>query len=184
MIRADGGSNATYSGGGGRIALAVTNAGADFSMFAGVFSARGWGAPPYGRIAGGAGTVYLRTADRGIDEGTLIVDNGSLAAVGHTEINSDVTGCAVGDVIVRNKGVLVLFTNQSLAFGGIWSNSAGVDAQEGSRVIVAGGPASTSVFYGATTFMGLICTNAGGKIFVRSRQNQQDCSQWPADAQG
>ena len=52
------------------MAVVVTNAGADFADYTGQIVAYG-GRKAAG--AGGAGTVYLRTAGQGLEEGTLVV---------------------------------------------------------------------------------------------------------------
>jgi len=158
-------------GGGGRVALTVTDPGANFSSYTGLIAAYGapTNTPLY--VLGGAGTVYLRTAAQGLNSGTLIIDNGGGGAAGgalSTEISSNVTGTVVGDVLIRNKGYLVVNTNQSLTLSGIWSNAANFDAYSGSRIVFAGGTSSTSTVYGANTFMGLICTNAGKTLLFQA----------------
>jgi len=158
IIRARGGVNG--QGGGGRIAMVVTNGGADFSSFFGSISA--FGNPN----SGGAGTVYLRTATQGPTEGALVIDNNNATSGAATEINSNVTGTVVGDVLIQRKGYLLLATNQSLTLGGVWSNAASFASQWGSQVIFAGGASSTSTVYGTNTFMGLICTNGVGKTLL------------------
>jgi len=147
------------NGGGGRISLAVTNEGADFSTFTGTILA-------CGGVGGGAGTVYLRTALQGPNEGTLIVDNNSLASGDITEINANVTDVIVGNVLIRNKGYLVIATNQNLVLSGVWSNSATFVPRYGSQVIFTGGASSTSRVYGSSAFMGLTCSNTTGKTLL------------------
>ncbi len=160
-IQANGGGGYN-GGGGGRIALAVTNAGEDFSLFTGQITAYTEAATT-GR--GGAGTIYLRKAGQGLHEGTLIVDNAGQAGKA-TEISSNVTEAAVGTVILRNRGNLVLQTNQTLTVGGSWSNAATFTALTGSEVVFAGAAGSTAVVYGSSTFVGLICTNGGGQTLL------------------
>jgi len=157
VISANGGTK----GGGGRIALVVTNVGADFSLYTGSISAAGG-------AGSGAGTVYLRTAAQGLNEGSLIVDNSNAGIIRYTEITSNVTGAVVGDVLIRNQGYLLLRTNQALTLSGIWSNGANYSSQWGSQVIFAGGISSTSTIYGASTFMGLTCTNASKTLLFQA----------------
>lgn len=163
VITANGGTG-YGGGGGGRIALAVTNAGADFSSFVGSISAFG-GNGSAGSAA--AGTVYLRTAGQGIDMGALIIDNNNVTAAGAlTVINLNVTDAVVGDVIIRNKGCLLVDTNQALTLSKAWSNAASFTANTESRIIFSGAAGSTSTVYGNNTFMGLVCTNTFGKTLV------------------
>jgi len=167
IIRANGGLSG--AGGGGRVALVVTNTGLDFT---GIISAYGGGtASSYGFPGvniGGAGTVYERTGSQGFNEGTMIVDNANLSATDRTEISSNVTEAVVGNVLIRNGGYLLLRTNQTLTVNGIWSNAANFVSQSGGQVIFAGGASSTSTVYGASTFMGLTCTNAGKTLLFQA----------------
>ena len=153
-------------GGGGRIALVVTNAGADFSSFTGPIQA-------FGSARGGAGTVYLRTAAQKFDEGILIINNNNLSLGNATIINSNVTDAVVGDVLIRNNAHLLIDTNQALTLGGVWSNAARFEAYWGAKVIFAGNASSTSTVYGSNTFMELVCTNGAGKtiLFEAGRTN-------------
>ena len=163
-IRANGGTvtSGEGAGGGGRIALVVTSTGADFSTYTGPITAyRGTNSGTWG----GAGTVYLRTAAQGLHEGTLIIDNNAITAYA-TEISSNVTDTVVGNVLIRNGAYLLLCSNQTLTVGGVWSNTASFEAQWGSQVILAGGTSSTSTVYGTNLFMGLTCTNTGGKTLL------------------
>jgi len=167
-IRANGGVSLFQAGGGGRVALVVTNAGANFSSFTGTNSAYGgYGTGTYGGC-GGAGTVYLRVAGQGIDEGTMIVDNRNQASTFHADIVSNVAGTAVGHVLIRNNGYLLVCSNQNLVVSGIWSNGARFGTQFGSQVIFAGGASSTSTVYGTNQFMGLTCTNAGKTLLFQA----------------
>ncbi len=159
VFRANGGGT-TYPGGGGRIALVLTNAGAVFTNFSGSIQALGGGA------AAGAGTVYLRTTAQGLNEGILILDNSNVTTTGYTEIGSNVTDAAVGDLFIRNGAYLRLLTNQSLTVGGVWSNGANFSAQADSSVFFAGSAGSTSLLYGSSTFMRLYCTNGLAKTLL------------------
>lgn len=154
-------------GGGGRISLTVTNANADFSGFSGANVAYG-GRFGAGTSRSGAGTVYLCEAGQGLDGGTLIVDNNNAPTIvsSSTVVNSQVTDTIVGNVFIKQNGFLLLDTNQTLTVSGIWSNTARFEGYEGSAVIFTGPAASTSIFYGATSFLGLICTNTNGKTLV------------------
>jgi len=161
-IRANGGATSD-PGGGGRISLVVTQAGANFSLYTGPILATGGGSR-----AAGAGTVYRQRADQPLNGGTLIVDNYNVANNGYTDINLNMAAPMVGDVILRNNAILLLYANQNLTVGGTWSNAATFSAQLGSQVIFAGDPSSTSMVYGVNTFMGLICTNAGKTLLFQA----------------
>ena len=162
VISANSATNVTSDspGGGGRISLAVTNAGADFSEYFGVITAYGGRKP--GSTCGGAGTVYLREAGQGLYEGTLFVDNDNMLGLG-TEISSNVLDATVGNVFIRNGGLLRINTNQTLTLSGDWHNNASFTGLTDSAVIFDGPPASTSSVYGFTTFSGFLCTNGLGK---------------------
>jgi hypothetical protein len=73
---ADSASGSRVSGGGGRVAVILTEAGQDFSSFSGQFQAFG-GEEPLATSynAGAAGTVYLQDGDDVPGEGRLIVSN-------------------------------------------------------------------------------------------------------------
>ncbi len=157
VIRANGGP-ADYggtAGGGGRVALVVTNTGADFSLFTGTVQATG----------PGSGTLYLRTAAQSLNRGTLLISGGFGSSL--TEVNANVTDAVVGDVLIRN-GCLTVSSNQTLVLSGVWSNAANFTAQSGSRVVFAGGASSTSTIYGVSTFMGLTCTNGGKTLLFQA----------------
>ncbi len=118
-IRANGRSNC---GGGGRVAIVLTGAGADFSNWSGANQAFGGWTP-----VSGAGTVYRRTA-AGVD--TLIIDNNNATDVdaaaqfnwgpfGHiaTLMPSDVDLHSFSNVLIRNKGVLGIKGDTTVNFG-------------------------------------------------------------------
>ena len=94
IIRANGSrATDTYrAAGGGRIALVVTNAGADFSLYAGSVLSFGGGG-----FAGAGGTIYKkRTADRP-GRGIVLVDNNGLAAPDYTEVPPGSPGNVPGE---------------------------------------------------------------------------------------
>ncbi len=163
-ITANGGVNAD-PGGGGRVALVVTNAGADFSTFTGLIQANSGG------TSAGGGSIYLRTAAQDVNAGTLIFDNGGYSA-SYTDINSNINDLVFGDVLIRNGALLRVYSNKTLTISGIWSNRASFSALSGSMVAFTGGAASTSLVYGSTTFSHLLCTNAGKVLmFQNGRTN-------------
>jgi hypothetical protein len=166
-IQANGGNWWDYwhPGGGGRIAITVTNAGADFSSYTGSIQACS-GRKTTDASTAGAGTVYLRTAGQGPTDGILIVDNDNLSNTYRTEIGSNVTDAVVRDVFVRNKGYLFVDTNQTLTVGGTWSNAAVFTGLTESVVNFAGPPGSTSILYGSTLFMNFFSTNGADKTLL------------------
>lgn len=127
-IHADGakGQNSagSVSGAGGRVAVTLTKSGADFTDFGGRISAYGaCGAKSVPQ--NGAGTVYLRTGDQGDTEGTLVIDNGgSNRRDLPTPITADVTDTEVGNVLVRNGGILDVTQGGTLTVHGDWTTEA------------------------------------------------------------
>ena len=157
-IRANGGRgiNDGYgcgAGGGGRVAVVLTGS----SSF-GAVTVQALGGVN-GGLSGAAGTVYTRTASQGPNDGVLVVANNGVDAVYTTEISSNVTDAAVGDVVIRNGGEVRLNTNRALVVYGSFSNGVAFMADPGTTVTLAGTNAAT--IYGASTFQTFVCTNAG-----------------------
>ncbi len=113
--------SAASSGSGGRVAIALTGAGADFSSWTGANQAFGGLTP-----VGGAGTVYRRTA-AGASE--LIIDNNNATdqeasafnwgPFGHisTLMPADVNLNGFSNVVIRNNGVLGIKGDTTVNFG-------------------------------------------------------------------
>ena len=74
-ISANGGSYSWMSGSGGRVAVKLTGAGADFSDFSGVISASG--RKEGGQNRGSAGTIYLRKGSEGAKAGVVKIEMAS-----------------------------------------------------------------------------------------------------------
>lgn len=75
-LQADGGPvNNDSAGGGGRIALVLTQPGRDFAGFTGTALAYGGRKAGTGVVLAGAGTVYWQTGDEGAKRGLIVVDN-------------------------------------------------------------------------------------------------------------
>ena len=150
----------TNRSGGGRVAVWLTDPGADFSNFSGVISA--WGCGDKSKL-GGAGTVYLKTGDQAANEGTLIIDNRyNATAVGDTEIGSEVTDADVGSVILGLGARLRVIDEQSFTVRGSFSitNSAATfTMEEGSTLIFAGN--SPATISGALSAAKVICQTPG-----------------------
>ena len=132
-IRANGGprgqpTGASYAGGGGRVAIVLTGANADFTSWGGTNQAFGGACAEVNAVNGAgnaaAGTVYRRTA-AGVDE--LIIDNnngGTTAALGlvpygniSTLMPDGVNLHSFSNVIIRNYGVLGIKGDTTVNFG-------------------------------------------------------------------
>jgi hypothetical protein len=141
------------AGGGGRIAVVLTNS----SGFATVtFSARGGGVGSGNGEAGAAGTVYLQAS--GQTYGNLVVSNNQSTAAA-TLIGTNVTGAIVGDMTLQNLARLSVFTNRTLAVYGNWSNGTANAVAGGGTVVFAG--VTTNTLYGNTTFDNFTCQTPG-----------------------
>jgi len=119
VFSANGGTATGYSGGGGggRVGLVVTNAGADFSHIdlAKVMARGGTGGSvPHG----GAGTVYLQTPAQGAGKGSVTIDNNALIGT-RTQFppftNAVPDELRYASVIVTNRGALAVTTSDRIA---------------------------------------------------------------------
>ena len=113
ILASGGNGGGTGAGGGGRISIVVTNAGADFSSWSGTNTAYA-GVNNY---PGSSGTVYLqKPADNG--KGTLIIDNNNTAMGKWYESQTrmppgaDLGNCS--NIILTNKGVLAIISDTKL----------------------------------------------------------------------
>jgi len=155
-------AGAVGTGGGGRVAVILTD-GNDFGNI--VMTA-------YSAIAshvpGAPGTVYTQTMDQGPGGGTLVINASNIisAVVSSTLINSNVTDCMVGTVLITNAAKLRIDTNQTLAVNRDWINTGGTNlsfiANTGSTVIM--GSTNTATVSGSNTFYNLTCTNSGKTV--------------------
>ncbi len=94
-----------YGSGGGRIAVILTGAGADFSGFSGAMTAYG----------AGAGTVYRELPTDAAGQGELIVNNGG----GLTDLNGgQALSYTFSRVTVTNAGVIAVSANGTLNLSG------------------------------------------------------------------
>jgi len=113
----DGAWNIPNSGGGGRIAVVLTEAGATFSSFTnsgGAFTAFG-GDTGTGR-EGGAGTVYIQSGDQVLaaQPGTVIIDNNDwpVSDVYSTRIPETIDLTQFAEIIIRNEGIMEISDHQ------------------------------------------------------------------------
>jgi autotransporter-associated beta strand protein len=128
VVDAAGGSGSAYTGGnggGGRIAVILTN-----SAAFGAVACRAYGGGS-GVAAAGAGTVYLQSAGQASGEGTMIVDNGNLTSVnplGACTLINEYDLNTLGALIIRNRGILGINTNTTIDFGAAKIQGAGASA--------------------------------------------------------
>ena len=161
-------SGTTNRSGGGRVAVWLTEPGADFTDFTGVISA--WGCGDKSKL-GGAGTVYLKTGDQAENEGTLIVDNRyNATTIGATEIGVDVTDTEVGSVVIGLGSRLLVKEGKTLTVNGDFAitNAAGGSfvAEDGSALVFAGNAPAT--IRGSLTAENFICQTAGKSLSFAS----------------
>ena len=143
--------------GGGRVAVTLTAADADFADFP-VGNITAFGQDP-NRFVGGAGTVWLRTAAQGADEGTLVVRNRGTSTPNVTTVGGTVGGTSFGDVLILDNAKLGLADGTTMTVRGAWSNAVSFAAGAGSTVAFAGDGVST--VSGDNAFAGLSCQTPG-----------------------
>ena len=151
----------TNRSGGGRVAVWLTDSGADFADFSGVISA--WGCGDKSRL-GGAGTVYLKTGDQTANEGTLIIDNRyNATTIGNTEIGEEVTDTEVGSIVIGLGSRVYVRDGQTLTVNGDMAitNATGntFSMESGSSLVFAG--ASPATVSGNFDIAKLICQTPG-----------------------
>ena len=168
--------NSYYGSGGGRVAVTLTAADADFSDYLGVIQANGArynnGSTFY---MSGSGTVYLRKGGEAENEGTLIIDSPTGDFVNtdnYTDISDAMTECLVGHVVITNGGnlraskggelqVRKSFTNAS-RFQGTRTNGEAGDDDTAAGAVAFVDNTVEAVVTGTNSFMCLKC-NAPGK---------------------
>jgi len=191
VISANGGKgdkNAGGGGAGGRIAISLTQSGATFDSF-GTANISAYGgalkgaAGGTGEKPGGAGTIYLKTADQSY--GDLIID-ADLDTTSDTPI-TNAGAVAVNDVILKNYASVEVGSEASLSVYGSWSNAAPTNVLSGDGVVEFMGSVTGTV-YGSTVFANFVCTNlAKTLVFEAGMINTMTSSakmQGVADADG
>ncbi len=120
IIEANGGHTTTGSmwrdGGGGRVAVVLTDAGSDFSDFP-EGNIRAWSGT-HG-VAAGAGTVYLQTGDQADGAGRLVIDNNdkAIANLHYSTLMPDGVNLAdFAEVTVSGNSVLAIDGDNPLPF--------------------------------------------------------------------
>ena len=169
-------TKADYCGGGGRVAVTLTDAGADFSKYLGVMRANG-ASQTYksAKYAGGNGTVYLRKGGEAETDGTLLVDGqGCANADNYTDISSAVTETLVGNVVVTNNGNLRVRKGVELdvrkSLSNFSANAGGrVNGEPGDDDLAPGAvafvdPTVESFVTGTNLFMCLKCAAPGKTV--------------------
>ena len=158
-------------GGGGRIAVTLTGANADFSSCTVAFNAWGGvskGGAIAGNYIGAPGTVYLRKGGEAIDAGTLIVDN-PLAGMKNyfeTPVGADIEGTDFGNIVVGRSARFEIYANSTITVSGVISNGCEFVSDEGSTVKLVG-PGDAKLF-GDLSFCNLISSAAGKTIEVEA----------------
>jgi hypothetical protein len=159
-IRAKGGDTggpADGAGGGGRIAIVVTN-----GLYPGSLTVQAYGASNGGgNLDAAAGTIYLKGTNQSY--GMLVVDNGNrgLTTASRTRIGSSVTDKTVGDVILRNAGYMAVSAGETLTVNGSWSNAVATNAISGGTVALAGTDPNPVSVWGGNTWSNLTIVTAG-----------------------
>ncbi len=146
QIMADGGrggSNASGGGSGGRVAVKLTQSGADFSSFpvANITANGGWGGGGYDSDPGAGGTVYLKTADQ--TYGELIVGNDNLASLAVTPLTNSTF--RFDAITTTNYGVLQPGADAVLDLTGCTLHSDSTTNSIASRLII--GTAGSTVLW-------------------------------------
>jgi hypothetical protein len=157
--------------GGGRIALVLTNNNdSAFDAWLANTNITAYGGTGSGGSteAGGAGTVYLKGADR--TYGRLIVDNSTNSTTRRTLLNSAVTDKTVGDVVLRNQGYMSITNVETLTVYGSWSNAVATNAISGGTVEFAG--AAPATIWGGNTWSNLTITTAGKVVSFEHSKTQ------------
>ena len=158
--------------GGGRVAVTLTDAGADYSNWTGKITAYG-GRKSGNTVTGGAGTVYLRKGGEAIDEGTLIVDNGDDIAFTkwqETPIGGLVEGNAFGSVVIGRAATLRIMDDTTVTLKGSFSNGCTfVSSDSGTVRFVGSGDAA---IYGDNTFATLIVEGAEKTVTFEAGKTQ------------
>ena len=165
-------TDSTYAGGGGgRIAIRLTGAGEDFASYTGTYETPGSSPHKNGKRAGN-GTIYLRTPDQALDEGTLIIDAMDPQCKPAEGLGAGIhpkqDGITVGRVEIRKWGALQLQRNCTLNVKGDFANdSTGVivgdlgDSETPQGTVAFVDAARESRITGTNEFSRLFCAVPG-----------------------
>jgi hypothetical protein len=149
-------NNEGAGGGGGRIAVMLTNS----ATFGSVSMNAVGGLKNAGVSGGAAGTIYLKGTDSAY--GKLIVSNNvSLANTANikTLISTQVTDAVVGDVQLLNTAQFAVSNTCTLTVYGSWSNAVATNAFSGGTVVFAG--TNSATVWGGNTWSNLTIATSG-----------------------
>lgn len=178
VINVNGGRtrDSTNGGGGGRVAIYLTEDGATLDEFyaaGGVISAVGGGytALTGAGTSGGAGTVYVSTVKDGVTTGTLTVDNRAKdTATGVTAISPNVTDARIDNLVVTNGARLVITEDAALQVAGAFDPKGRFTANPASGVEHSAGAVEfvdttrEALVVGNNEFQSLVCATPGKVI--------------------
>ena len=165
-------------GGGGRVAVWLTGAGADFSNFdTAKITANGARKSNDAKnpVTSGCGTVYLKTGEEAENEGTLVISNPG-AKLGadkmSARIGPAVTDTDVGRVVIRDAGALTIAAGCTLSVRDEWKNELGdrfvadvsSDPAVANAAVVFRDAAVEAKVSGTNTFCNLTCTEPGKTV--------------------
>jgi len=154
-----------YSGGGGRLAVHLTEA-TDFSDWHGDLTARGGksGSTKNGPH-GPAGTIYLQTAGGTRTNATLIVDNEELTPVssGWADLDASSGTDAIGTVIVANNARVCVKANEAIDVYGDWFARGGWMRVKDGALVRFAGPGDHLVT-GSNEFCDVTCEAPGATM--------------------
>ena len=174
-ISASAGNCQYTGGGGGRIAVILTN-GTDFGNVN--FTNYGSSLLTISGDEGAAGTIYLKRANQAY--GDLIVDNNNTVTIATTRFSENVSGTIFNDVIIRNSGKLNLSAyNFSLGiypnltvYGNFNKTSTGnFSMGTNSTLVLAGDATQNTTLYSNESFYNLNITKKGGYVFFQAGGN-------------
>lgn len=174
-ISANGGSANNGAGSGGRVAIVLTGAGADFSSWGGANVAYGNASVNY--VPSAAGTVYRATAGIPAGAGTVTVDNGNLTSTRITPLPAFATSTenlTNTQWLAQNRGKIGLVTNTTIASLNL--NTNGFLELNGYTLTVKGLTVTNKVYksgiYGPhdTPISALTDSGSNGKVIVNVGQ--------------
>lgn len=168
-IEANGGGNSCRTSttshspsAGGRVAVYLTDATADFSAYDGEIVA--YGTRRTATDAAAPGTVYLKKGSEADNGGTLIIDNGGRNSYSDVEIGSLVTDAEVGTVWIKAKSKLKLLETGHLTVRGNIVNE-GTFSGVGESVLEFAG-SGISTINSDLSVSGFTCREPGKTISV------------------
>lgn len=174
-ISADGGNQTKTAidtaGAGGRVAVWLTGANADFTAFTGSIHAYGGKRTTDNSVRAAAGTVYLKRGNEAANEGTLYIVNSTKVAETtdfmnggqYQNVNVPMVDMDVGAVEVDKSAVLVQDAELQVKRG--WNTKSGstLTCNAGGILRVTG--SDDAYFYGANAFYSFFCDVPGKTLY-------------------